>query len=367
MLEAHPLPEHMSFSQFESLLDCGWKYALGRKYKIPERPGWALVGGKSIHLATELVDHMLETGSLPPEDVRQTSQPHVVKSPLENEEPDGKLTTGDTPRPMLALRSDSMSQLLREVVGQIDWREVDPEGPPGQEVFEVWNLAFSSEILSEMASNKTFADPKDWKASGRTSKALPDGEGVRWWTGHGPLQLQQYLNWRATSGWQLAFFKGKPMIELDVQSEIRGIALQGYIDRIMLDPDGQPFVVDLKSGSSEPNDSTQLGLYKVLLESLGLPAPVLGAYFMSRDGKMGKPRDLRRFTPDYFEYQFGGVKAQRDRGELIANPRSQYCYSCPFSEYCFAKAGNKSDQVPLPWVDRSNVVNLPQPRVRGSA
>lgn len=55
-INGYDLPSHVSYSQLTTWLDCGWKYYLSRMVQIPEDGSWWLVGGSSVHEATEAFD-----------------------------------------------------------------------------------------------------------------------------------------------------------------------------------------------------------------------------------------------------------------------------------------------------------------------
>lgn len=58
-VDGYELPVHISYSQLTTYLDCGWKYYLSRIQKVPESGSWWLVGGSSVHEATEVFDKAL--------------------------------------------------------------------------------------------------------------------------------------------------------------------------------------------------------------------------------------------------------------------------------------------------------------------
>lgn len=55
-INGYDLPSHVSYSQLTTWLDCGWKYYLSRVVQIPEDGSWWLVGGSTVHEATEAFD-----------------------------------------------------------------------------------------------------------------------------------------------------------------------------------------------------------------------------------------------------------------------------------------------------------------------
>jgi len=63
------LPEHLSYSQVSTILRCGEQYRLERGLGIRSRPMWAGVGGKAVHIVSEVFDrHLIETGDVMADD-----------------------------------------------------------------------------------------------------------------------------------------------------------------------------------------------------------------------------------------------------------------------------------------------------------
>src|SRR5438874_2553091 len=88
-------PEHMSHSQATSFLSCGEQYRLEKVVRVPQVPGWALVGGSALHLATEYYDFAeagldrprQEVRGSGPESARSGTDPGSSMVVLETQEP----------------------------------------------------------------------------------------------------------------------------------------------------------------------------------------------------------------------------------------------------------------------------------------
>lgn len=50
------LPKHISYSSFNTWLECGWKYYLTKLKEVPEKHAVWFTGGSAVHKATELFD-----------------------------------------------------------------------------------------------------------------------------------------------------------------------------------------------------------------------------------------------------------------------------------------------------------------------
>jgi len=63
------IPEHLSYSQVSTILRCGEQYRLERGLGIKSRPMWAGVGGKAVHIVSEVFDRaLIETGDVMSDD-----------------------------------------------------------------------------------------------------------------------------------------------------------------------------------------------------------------------------------------------------------------------------------------------------------
>ena len=52
-------PEHLSYSQFTTYLECGEKYRLNKIIQVDEDPSWWLAGGTAVHAGCDAVDFQL--------------------------------------------------------------------------------------------------------------------------------------------------------------------------------------------------------------------------------------------------------------------------------------------------------------------
>jgi hypothetical protein len=59
IIDGQELPAHVSYSQLTTWLDCGWKYYMSKVERVPEEGSWWLVGGTSVHKATEVIDRAM--------------------------------------------------------------------------------------------------------------------------------------------------------------------------------------------------------------------------------------------------------------------------------------------------------------------
>lgn len=350
-------PEHMSFSQASSLLSCGEQYRLTRILGVPDPSGWALVGGKATHRATELYDRAYEAlvhGDAPKAGQAHGSVKNEEQTPVRTASGGAGQERAGTRTPAVGADvtgTDSERQMVAaatEAARAVIEFNADAAKPY---LATLADLALRDElsVLAESTGESESTVAESLRVSGRASATWPEKENRAWWEHHLPSFLHDWARWREESGFRIAYANGLPAIESDVSGVIGGVSVKAYLDRAMLHPAGGACVVDIKSNANEPSDPEQLGLYSVLLAARGLPRPRWGAYWMARKGDLGKVHDLTRYTPEYFEWKLSSLKRQRDNGELIPNTKSQFCGSCSVRPYCWAVGGKLSNQVPQIW------------------
>ena len=169
-------------------------------------------------------------------------------------------------------------------------------------------------------------------------------QGEEWWLENGPRMVEDYMDWRTNSGWEVATtFDGVPAIELKVNLEVGGLPLLGYVDRVMMTPDGDLVVMDIKTGSSKPKSHLQLGMYSVMLsENYGLDVDY-GAYYMARKAEVVDAEPLNLYDLEYLDRLVSGFKKARDAEAYVANPASMLCGVCGVAYACYAKGGTDAD------------------------
>lgn len=185
------------------------------------------------------------------------------------------------------------------------------------------------------------------KAGGRKTNAYPGKENHLFWETEGPAMVANWIRWRTNainSGWH--FFElpdGSPAIEVPVQVEFDDVLVKGYIDRVLVNPNGELVVVDLKSGSRTPDSSLQLGVYAHgMTRNFGV-TPTIGAYYMTRKGDLAETRSLSHYTHealgDWFSAAKRGIEA-----EVFIPHVGPFCGTCSVAQFCKAQGG---DPAPL--------------------
>lgn len=205
------------------------------------------------------------------------------------------------------------------------------------ELAVMWTTELERRVADTVRS--TGIDPINWRSSGRKTTATPNKEDLGFWRDAGLGHVQAWVDWLdANPGWMFASFDGTIGIELAVDVKFGEVPVRGYIDVLMVDPDGQLICVDHKTGARAPEDHLQLALYACAVQLMGYPRPSLGAYFLTRTGKMTDPVSLDRFDVDYFVNRFAKFKAGVEAGIFLANP-GQHCRSCSVKSSCYTAGG----------------------------
>lgn len=208
----------------------------------------------------------------------------------------------------------------------------------GSAVHEATELIDKGEETdTTVAFNKAWAkqiarieDPGKVRAGGRATKEWPNKEDASWWTHHGPLFTQSWVDWmnaRRAEGWELL------EVEHGFEIELGGVPVKGYIDRVLADPQGQVHVVDLKTGSHSPPSALQLGVYSIGYHANTGIKPTIGSYFMNRKGEPTASESLTKFTNELVGAWFDMARRAIE-AEVFIPHASGLCKSCQVQQHC---------------------------------
>ena len=270
--------EHLSYSSLTSWLDCGERFRLERVLNAPQQKAWWFIGGDVIHKSTETCD------------IEDVTDPKAAADIF----------------------------------------------------YAAWEMATKD------------LDPKEvLKAGGRASKEWPDKENGDWWKANGAKMVTDWVGWRVNKkaeGWQFLTLEHEGHsyrgIEVPIEFTYKAdsgseVDVKGYIDRVMVDPQGQVWVIDLKSGGRVPASSLQLGIYSLgLAEVYGVHAP-LGAYYMTRQGDIAQTQSLSHYS----RHVVGGWFSMAKKGiesEVFIPKVGMFCNSCSVRQFCTAVGGDPS-------------------------
>ena len=204
--------------------------------------------------------------------------------------------------------------------------------------------------LSERAEEGQQVNPSGRVAKSITENGGPNKKDYDWWLLHGPQFVDRYVAWRKASDWEIATMPdGKPGIELEFTIDMRGTTIRGFIDRVMLTPNGQLVAVDLKTGNL-PSGSLQLLTYAAgVYESYGLQVD-WGCFWQPAggdEGRMSPLSPLADWNMDLLENAYATAH-QGIRAGVFLPQVTAMCKGCTVRPYCWAVAGEKSHLIPIP-------------------
>jgi hypothetical protein len=249
---------------------------------------------------------------------------------------------GVTQRPGWALIGGSA---LHEMTENYDFARlgVDREQPSFEAILE--------RRVAE-AEDKSGIDREAFTVSGRQSKEWPKKENVDWWLSQGPLMFNRWVTFTQNVPWDIWFTpSGSPAIEVAYDLPLNnGVVVRGYVDRVMVDGEGNLIIMDLKTGASKQPTPRQLGTYKVGMEDKfpGIEFRY-GTFWDARSGVSTAIRSLNSYTRARIEWQYGKVREAKELGIYIANP-SMMCGSCQVRDFCYEYTPDADATVQPPWV-----------------
>lgn len=199
----------------------------------------------------------------------------------------------------------------------------------------------------------------EWRTGGRKSKAYPNGEDTDWWNTHGPDMVLNWIKWRTDSGYVMADVNGHPAIELELVGEIGGVPIRAFIDRLMVNRDGEYVIVDLKTGSREPGSKTQLGVYSLLLKKCLNIDVKYGAYWMARTGELSELYEIDNYTEDVLGNWLRAFEKAVVNDIFIPNT-SALCKSCGVNYACYMYNKDAVNKFPPIQVEKEENNNVSQ-------
>jgi putative RecB family exonuclease len=221
----------------------------------------------------------------------------------------------------------------------------------GTEIYDALEpgAAFDSRAVFEQrwAENYKLADNgMPFRAGGKKSTAYPNKEDARWWLDNGPKMLDFWVQFRDTSGYTIYELPdGAKAVETELNTEVGGVSMKGFLDRLMVSPEGELIVVDIKTSSKAPVTYTQLGTYAILTEKTMGIRPVKGAYWMARTGELTEPVELDHYTEGRLATHVKGFKIAVDNNIFIPQPGFM-CGTCSVNHACYAVKGKNSHLYP---------------------
>jgi hypothetical protein len=183
----------------------------------------------------------------------------------------------------------------------------------------------STDVLADTILSKGYQNVRT--AGGRYP------EDKDWWDKNGPELAANWMRFREHSKWAVwTTPDGRPAIELELNVDVNGVIVKMIIDRIMMNENGELYVIDLKTGKRKPEATLQLGFYRYgLWKTFGISVNK-GAWWMARQATLTEPIDLTAYTPEKIEYLIQSFDHARKVGAFI--PNTNACVMCGYTMHC---------------------------------
>ena len=198
---------------------------------------------------------------------------------------------------------------------------------------KAWAIAWEKQMERVVDASKV-------RAAGRATKANPNKEDKTWWEANGLKQVEGWVEWvaaRKAAGWTLL------EVEASFEVTFSDTSVRGFIDRVFVTDTGETLILDLKTGSRQPQSTVQLGVYRQgYLKTTGTDS-FLGTYFMTRSGKADyEPtiHSLTHYTEDMLGRWYDRAKAIVEAGLFVPHV-GPLCPSCSVAPYCEAVGGTR--------------------------
>lgn len=253
-----------------------------------------------------------------------------------------------------------------EKVDKVPWL-AGPAGSAFHRMTEVYDTAgvdalevgtFAGYFVEELMAEGMAFDQGYNPMPGELDKyRVSRGETYDWWLRAGDHMFSMYVSWRESSRWEVWESPFEPEwnedgtevtngwmrgVELPFEVMLPGMTVpdKGYIDRIMVMPDGRIIVVDLKTWNRE-RVTTQLPHYfTVAKEYLGIPVDGVAYY----DARLGRPTGIAYPTDDpekpWDIDRLAGLLLPVERGIMgdVFTPKpGKQCSWCSVANHCAYK------------------------------
>lgn len=158
----------------------------------------------------------------------------------------------------------------------------------------------------------------------------------------GPIWVMDYMDYAHESDWKIwGLPDGSPAVEVPFYLQLsETVHIRGYVDQVIVYPDGTISVRDLKTGTKKPKDELQLGVYARAIEDLFDVKVTAADYYMAKEGKARAALSLARYTPEYLLSIFGNLNTAVENGIYIPNPSEDTCRPCGVQRFCWTGGGN---------------------------
>lgn len=229
----------------------------------------------------------------------------------------------------------------------------DGPTPPDFNLNQVFQEELAKAYRDEQADTTFPAD--DWFTAGRGK-----GESREWWEANGERLVQNFVTWYEASPefkvWSTP--DNIPAIELPFNVKFGNVPVKGFIDLILVhQPTGTLIVTDIKSGSTRPKNSRQLGVYASAVQRMYGVRPRYGTFFMCRgtgkdDVKLFFQQPVELDGPEHsYQYltgEFERLEQGIQSGVFPASPGDN-CRKCGVAYACLEAHGERARELDPNW------------------
>lgn len=188
----------------------------------------------------------------------------------------------------------------------------------------VWQEQFDGECAAEF---ERWPDEDSW--------VTYSSQNYQSWAAKGLQYVKNWIQWRKEISWSLL------SVEYPVSQTLpNGLEIKAYVDRIFLDEATESIVVvDLKTGSKQPDNPMQLGIYAALLPHDIIDGrPVRAGYWMAKDNKFVEKR-VRHWNLDTIG-RMGNLLYSGVDGKVFLPVVTNACFICSVKDACYASSGD---------------------------
>lgn len=209
----------------------------------------------------------------------------------------------------------------------IDNYNIDPDHPS---IRPLWLALFEEEVVREEERDQTGTPSSRW----RTSK----GRGEDWWIENGLRMVTNWIRFRQRAGWRLYADDPSIGVELYVDGYYGQDMhrMRGWVDRVMMTADGEPFVLDLKTGDTVPKTAMQLALYADMLRRGPWGVEIDRGCFYLTGKDEATPMLPLAVDKALIDSYVDGLAHDRIAGSYHPRP-GIFCSTCPVRDGCSAK------------------------------
>jgi RecB family exonuclease len=235
------------------------------------------------------------------------------------------------------------------------------QGTAYHEAVEKWeksNRAYGPDVMAEWfeeAWDREYAaalavepDTARWLTGGVT-KPAKDIERRR---ERGRDQVEAYFEYAIEAPeriWEPV--EGMPAIELPFTVNFGEVVVKGYIDQVVIYPDGHLRVRDLKTGTKLPDTAFQLAVYDHAIEDMFGEKAGFGDYFMAKNNAPTEPWNLQDYDREKVTRWFRNMDRAVKLGIFLPSP-GDACRTCTVRRYCDF---NGVDRRQYPYQESANV------------